>query len=230
MPELWLGIVSALWLGIMTSISPCPLSTNIAAVAYISREIERPGRVFVNGLLYTLGRVLVYVVLAAALTQGLLVMHEASHVLQKYVIRAVGPLLIVIGLIVLDLIRFNLPGGDLGAKLQERFQSPGLIGSVLLGGVFALSFCPISAAMFFGGLLPLTAERGSVTLLPLMYGVGTAVPVIGFSLLVAFGSRAVGTVFNHLTAVEIWMRRVVGAVFLLLGIYLTLTHTLRLWT
>ena len=226
MPEAIAAAAGALWLGVMTSISPCPLGSNIAAVAYISREAAGSWRVIANGILYAAGRSLAYAILAGLLTQGLMAAHDASHLLQTYVIRFIGPLLILIGLVMLELVSLPSIGGGLVGRLQERFSAPGYVGSVLLGALFAMSFCPVSAALFFGGLLPLATGAGSALGLPLVYGVGTAVPVVAFSVLIALGSQAVGKAFDKLSAVEKWLRRIMGGAFVIIGIYFTVVYTL----
>jgi len=159
--SLLLGALSALWLGILTSISPCPLATNIAAISFIGRRIGRTRVVFFTGLLYTLGRMLTYVVLGTLLVTSVLSIPQVSHLLQKYMNKFLGPILILVGMILLELIRFNIPGSGLSEKMQKRVELLGIWGAGLLGIVFALSFCPISAALFFGSLIPLSVKCGS---------------------------------------------------------------------
>jgi threonine/homoserine/homoserine lactone efflux protein len=95
---------------------------------------------------------------------------------------------------------------------------------LLLGVVFALSFCPLSAALFFGSLIPLAIRNGSRVLLPSLYGVGTALPVFAFALVIALGARSLATVFRRLTQVERVARWATGAVFVGVGIYLSVVH------
>jgi hypothetical protein len=111
-----------------------------------------------------------------------------------------------------------------GEGLQERASRGGLTWALVLGIVFALSFCPISAGLFFGGLIPLSAANRSRLVLPSLFGLGTAVPVIGFAFLMAFAAQHVGRAFNRLLQVEYWFRMITGTVFILAGIYYVLTH------
>ena len=222
--SLLLGALSALWLGILTSISPCPLATNIAAISFIGRRIGRTRVVFFTGLLYTLGRILTYVVLGILLVTSILSIPQVSHLLQKYMNKFLGPILILVGMILLELIRFNIPGSGLSEKMQKRVELLGIWGAGLLGIVFALSFCPISAALFFGSLIPLSVKCGSSITLPAMYGFGTGLPVILFAVLIAFGAQSVGKAFNKLTQIERWIRRVTGGIFILIGIYYCLAY------
>ncbi len=221
---IWAGIVSAFWLGILTAISPCPLATNIAAISFIGRKAGHKPHVIGSGLLYSAGRTLAYVLLGAVITAGLLGSAEISRFLQKYMNEALGPILILLGLVLLGWI-----GGGaslhMGAEhLQEKARKGGIIWAVPIGFVFALSFCPVSAGLFFGGLLPLALKQQSVLVLPVVYGIGTSLPVVVFAILMAWGSTYVGKAFDKLTHVEIWIRRLAGTAFILAGIYYCVRH------
>jgi len=230
MSDFVLGASSALWLGILTSISPCPLATNIAAISYIGRRVDSPRHVLGGGLLYSIGRTLAYVILGALFVVGLLSAPGVSWFLQQYMNRILGPVLLVTGIFLLELIRFDLPtGGRLAERLRNRFEGGGIWGAAPLGALFALSFCPISAALFFGSLVPLALRSDSPVLYPCLYGVGTALPVVLFSFLIAFGARFVGKVFDRLAVVERWARRLTGVVFIVVGLYMTLTFTFEVY-
>jgi cytochrome c-type biogenesis protein len=220
--ELLLGAVSALWLGVLTSVAPCPLATNIAAVSFIARRMNRPAAVVVASGLYTAGRTMAYVVLAAATVWALMSMVGVSTFLQGTFHKLLGPLLILVGMLLLELIRFDAGGGRLGEIAQQRADRLGLLGTFPLGAVLALSFCPVSAGLFFGSLVPLAAAHSSPLLLPTLYAVGTALPVVGFALLVLLGATWLGAAFTRVAAFELWARRVTGAIFILVGIYETL--------
>ena len=224
MEAFWLALATALWQGVLTSISPCPLATNIAAISYIGRKVSQPRLVLGAGLLYTLGRMLAYVVLGALNVAGLLAMSATSQALQKYMYLALGPLLIIVGMFLLELLSFGVHSAGMSERLQARVDRAGIWGAGLLGIIFALTFCPISAALFFLGLIPLAVERHSPLLLPAVFGVGTALPVVVFAVLIALGAQQVGRAFNRLAQFELWARRITGAVFILVGIYLTLKY------
>lgn len=230
MNEFFLGIVSAVWLGILTSISPCPLATNIAAISFIGRRVENPRHVLLSGLLYTFGRALTYLLLGVFLVTSLLSAPYISHALQKYMNKALGPVLILVGMFLLDLLRFNFSLPGMSDAMRNRVEKMGFGGPALLGILFALSFCPVSAALFFGSLIPLALKSGSGIVLPSLYGVGTALPVVLFAILIALGFRAVGGVFNRITRFELWARRVTGVVFIAVGIYLSLVYIFRVFS
>ncbi|MHC4062470.1 MAG: aromatic aminobenezylarsenical efflux permease ArsG family transporter, partial [Planctomycetota bacterium] len=195
-----------------------------------SRRIGRTRIVFLTGLLYTLGRILAYVALGILLVESILSTPQLSHLLQKYMNKILGPILILVGMILLDLLRFSLPGAGLSEKMQKRFESWGIWGAGLLGVIFALSFCPISAALFFGSLIPLSVKSGSGLMLPALYGLGTGLPVLLFAVLIAFGAQSVGNAFNKLTQLELWIRRVTGGIFILVGVYYCLMHIFNIFT
>jgi cytochrome c biogenesis protein CcdA len=219
-----LGGLSALWLGILTSISPCPLATNIAAISYLGRQAEHTDRVFANGLMYTLGRTATYVLLAALSVLAVLSVPHLSFLLQRYMSRVMGPILLLVGLFLLEIIRlpsFNLAGDkELPASEGKR----GIGGAGVLGMLFALSFCPTSAALFFGSLIPLAIGSRSVVMFPALYGLGTALPVFVFAVLIALGAKSVAAAFQHLTALEVWAKRITGTLFMIIGVYFCWTY------
>jgi cytochrome c biogenesis protein CcdA len=229
MIELLLCATSALWLGILTSISPCPLATNIAAISFIGRRVGNPRHVLFAGLLYTAGRAFTYVFIGVLLVTSLLSAPHVSHLLQKYMNQALGPVLILVGMFLLDMIGFNLTGLGISDGMKSRVESMGIMGALFLGALFALSFCPVSAALFFGSLIPLAVKSGSGALLPSVYGIGTALPVVLFAILIAFGVHSVGAVFNRVASLEVWARRITGVVFIGLGVYFSLAYIFQIF-
>jgi cytochrome c biogenesis protein CcdA len=180
--------------------------------------------VFASGALYTAGRLIAYLVLAVILVAGVLTIPEVSRFLQKYMNQILGPILILVGMFLLELISFGSKGSNVGDGMQKRVDRLGIWGALPLGLVFALSFCPVSAALFFGSLLPLAIKNDSTLILPLAYGLGTALPVLIFAILIATGTRYLGKAFAGLARIEWWLRRVTGVVFILAGIYYCLAY------
>lgn len=228
MESLVLAIGSAFWLGLLTSISPCPLATNIAAISYVGRDAGRTSRVMIAGSLYALGRVIAYAVIGALVVASILSAPGASIWLQRNITLFVGPLLVLVGMVLLGLIELPVSAGSGMPRLRERIQKMGLAGAVLLGLLFALSFCPVSAALFFGSLIPLAIANKSSVLLPAVYGIGTGVPVIAFAIALSFGAKSLGTLFQRVTATEQKSRFFTGIIILGIGIYLTLQHVFQL--
>jgi len=222
------GAAWALWLGLLTSISPCPLATNIAAISFIGRRLDRPAAVVLSGLVYTLGRTLAYVALALLTVGGLLAVPAVARFLESSVNKILGPVLIATGVLLLELVPVSLTTFSAGERSRRLAETGGLAGAGLLGILFALAFCPISAALFFGSLVPMALKAESPLLLPVAYGVGTALPVVAFAVLVAMGTRQVARAFGVLQTIERWARRATGAVFLLVGVYYTLVSVFGL--
>jgi cytochrome c-type biogenesis protein len=223
---LLLAIGTAAWLGVLTSISPCPLATNVAAIAFVSRDGGTPRRALAGGLLYTLGRSVAYVLLAAVAVFAMERLLGLSTFLQGTFYKLLGPLLILVGMVLLGLIELKLPQRSQSVS-QERVRRGGLLAALPLGAVFALSFCPVSAALFFGMLIPLATRHGSVVTLPTVYGVATGLPVALFAVAVAFGSTKVAGAFRTASHIERIARPVTGAVLVLIGIYETLRSVFR---
>jgi cytochrome c biogenesis protein CcdA len=177
-----------------------------------------------SGLLYTLGRVVCYAFLGILVAFSLLSIPQTSYFLQTYMNKVLGPVLIVAGLLLFEVFSFAVPGVSISEKVAEKFKNIGVVGSLPLGVLFALSFCPVSAALFFGSLIPLALKNSSSIVLPSVYGIGTGLPVLAFALLTAIGIRNVGNLFNKIALIERWARKCTGLVFILAGSYYVLTH------
>ena len=157
---------AALYLGILTSISPCPLATNIAAISYVGRKVGNSRAVMAAGLLYTLGRCLLYLALAVLLASTAMSIPAVSLFLQKYMHLVLGPIFLVLGMFLVG------PDHDEPGRRQhvrgdaEASGRDGHLGAFPLGVLFAVSFCPTSAAWFFGLLaLMMGSEAGAITTL-----------------------------------------------------------------
>jgi cytochrome c-type biogenesis protein len=220
--QLVLAASGAFWLGLLTAISPCPLATNVAAISYVGKRVDRPALVLSAGLVYTAGRTASYVLVALCAVQGLLSLSAVSMFLQRSLNLVLGPVLVLVGLLLLDVIPWpwvRHSRSKFFERLEARADSLGLWGAGLLGLAFALAFCPVSAALFFGSLVPLAVQHRSPLLLPSLYGVGTAVPVVAFSFILAFSANRISRAFDALTLIERWMRRVTAVVFIGVGGY-----------
>lgn len=229
MMELLIALGSALWMGILTSISPCPLATNIAAVSFLSKKITHPAMVFISGLAYTLGRMVAYAVLGWIIISSLLSVPQVAQFLQKYMVKALGPLLIITGLFLLEVITLKLPGLTLSQKHHNKLVESGAPGAFLLGLIFAFAFCPVSAALFFGSLIPLALNSKAGTLLPFIYGVGTGLPVLIFAVAIALGVTSMSHWFHRITKIEFYTRRITGVIFILVGLYYSGIYILKLF-
>ncbi|MFH1521969.1 MAG: aromatic aminobenezylarsenical efflux permease ArsG family transporter [archaeon] len=213
-------IVAAFFIGLMTAISPCPLATNITAIAYISKKIDGSKNTLLVGVFYTLGRMFSYVALASLIVWFGMRTQVVSLFLQGYGEKIIGPLLLVIGIIMLDILKLNFfRSSDKLNKLKERLARKGLLGSFLLGVVFALAFCPFSAVLFFGMLVPLALKMGDGLIIPAVFALATGLPVIIFSMVLARSVSKLGKIMNRVQTFELWMRRVVAVIFIMVGLY-----------
>lgn len=212
------AVLTAFILGLMTAISPCPLATNISAIGFIGRNLDNRRKVFLSGLIYTLGRVISYTGLAVVIYFGASKM-DVAGLFQGWGEKLLGPLLILIGLFMLDVIKINFPGFS---KLSERIGEKGqgsYWSSLLLGMVFALAFCPYSGVLYFVMLIPISIASADGLYLPAVFAVATGLPVIIFAWLLAFAVGNVGKLYNRIKIFELWFRRVVAVVFIGVGIY-----------
>ena len=210
--------LTALLLGLMTAISPCPLATNITAVGFISRDLENRNRVFINGLLYTLGRSITYTAIALIIFLGADQL-KLSGFFQRYGEKIIGRLLVIIGLFMLDLIKIKFPGISGLTSGMENKKKWGYLDAILLGLVFALAFCPYSGVLYFGMLVPLTISSASGLYLPVVYAIATGIPVIVFAWIIAYTVSGIGSTYNKIKTFELWFRRVISVLFIIVGIY-----------
>ncbi len=212
-------ILTAFVLGLMTAISPCPLATNITATAFISKNITNKNKVFLSGIIYSLGRATSYTAIGLILYFGASKFQIARFFNQNGE-KFLGPLLLIIGLIMLNVIKFNFFNQyNFKEKLSEKFKDKGLLGSFFIGIIFALAFCPYSGALYFGMLIPITISSADGLYLPIIFALGTGLPVILFTYLLAFTAQKVGVYFSQITKIEKVMRTIAGVVFILTGLY-----------
>lgn len=218
-------VVTAFLLGLLTALSPCPLATNIAAIGYIGKHIESRKGVFVQGLLYTLGRTIAYtllgVVLIALLRSGASVFGVQKFI-ATYGEMLLPPALLLIGLFMLFGNRLNLPSFGLGGK-GEGLARRGRIGALMLGVLFALAFCPTSGVFYFGMLIPMSASATMGYLLPILFAIATALPVLVVAWILAFSAGKIGAVYGKMQTIQKWLNIVVGILFISIGIYYCLT-------
>ncbi len=215
-----IAIVAAFFIGLMTALSPCPLATNITAIAYASKKISNNKHTLMVGFLYTLGRMFSYTLLASLIVLFGLSSQNISFFLQRYGDKILGPLLLIIGIVMLNIIKLSLfNGSDKLNKLKENLTRKGYIGSFLLGVVFALAFCPFSAVLFFGILIPLALKAGDSLIIPAVFAFATGLPVIIFSFILVYSVSKLSTILNKVQTFEKWMRKIVGIIFVIVGMY-----------
>ncbi len=217
-------VIAAFFIGLMMAISPCPLATNIAAIAYISRRIDNSKHTLLVGFVYTLGRMFTYIIIASLIVFFSLNIQVISLSLQRYSEKIIGPFLIIIGIIMLDIIKLNFfSGSDKLNSLKEKLSEKGVIGSFLLGVIFALAFCPFSAVLFFGMLIPLALKMGDGLILPSVFAFATGLPVIIFSYMLVHSISKLGAILNKVQIFEKWTRTVVSIIFIVVGIDYSIT-------
>jgi cytochrome c-type biogenesis protein len=235
--------VAAAYLGVLTAISPCPLATNIAAISYVGRRVGSPRAVMSAGLLYTLGRCLLYVALAIVLAEVATANDAVARFLGSKMPLILGPIFLILGMFLVGLISTSIGGAVMTEGMRKRIDAMGIWGALALGVLFAVAFSPTSAVLYFGlialilgsesvavtdilanvGLvLPNASLTGSSIILPCIYGIATALPVILVAFLLAYSAQSIGKAFNIISKTERWARQITGWVFILGGIYFSL--------
>jgi len=217
--------ITAFILGLLTAMSPCPLATNITAIGFISKDIENRHRIFMNGLLYTFGRLLTYTVLGFILIPILregASMFAVQNAISKYGEMLISPVLIIIGIFMLDIIKLSLPKINIDGE-GLRKKSKDAWGALLLGVLFALAFCPTSGVFYFGMLMPLSAAERGGYLLPVIFAIATGIPVILVAWILAYSVAGLGKFYNRIQIFEKWFRKIVALLFIAVGIYYAVT-------
>ena len=221
-------VIAAFFIGLMTAISPCPLATNITAIAAVFRNMGRKRRTFLAGLAYTLGRVFTYAAIASLIVWAGLNTQAISLFLQGYGNYYLGPLLVAVG--VLMLAASKLPSLSIKSERIGRFKESltkrGLLGGFLLGAVFALAFCPFSALLFFGMLIPLALAAGDAILIPSVFAFATGLPVIVFSMLLTTSVSKAGSAMGKVQSLEKWVRIGASLIFIAVGLYYSVVFNL----
>lgn len=220
-------LLTALWLGILCAISPCPLTTNLAAMSFIALRIAHKRVVVLSGLLYALGRATAYIAVSFFIVRMMVNTPWMSDFLQRYMNKAMGFLLIAVGVFLFGWIKLHIPRLTPSLGLQRKLGSGSLTGAFALGAIFALAFCPVSAALFFGSLIPIALQAKSDIALPFVFGVGTAIPVLSFAILIALGSQYLTKVYEGVSRIEGPARKITGGIFLAIGVYYVLSYTLE---
>ncbi|MGQ9569506.1 MAG: aromatic aminobenezylarsenical efflux permease ArsG family transporter [Thermodesulfovibrionales bacterium] len=217
-------LLTAVWLGILTSISPCPLATNIAAISFISQRITHRNIVLLSGILYTIGRSTTYIAISLLIAVAFINIPVISDFLQRYINKILGIILIIVGMVILELFPVKLPSFHISGKTTNKIIQGGFWGALFVGMLFALAFCPVSAALFFGGLMPVIVKAKSSITLPMIYGVGTALPVLFFAVLISTGAEHLSRVYHKVNMIEFYAKKITGLIFIIIGIYYVLSY------
>jgi cytochrome c biogenesis protein CcdA len=216
-----IAIGTAFWLGVLTSISPCPLATNVAAMSYLARHSRSRGLQLLAGLQYAIGRALAYTLAGGLIAWGVLSAPALSTFLQNHLGQLMGPLLVLVGMVLLGLLpslpSFGVPGAG---GISQRVARLGAAGAGLLGFLFALAFCPVSAALFFGSLLPMAIQQKSTWLLPAIFGIGSALPVLAGGILLTMARETATRVLGRIQNFDRWLMPATGWLLVAIGLYL----------
>ena len=217
--SLHIPAVSAFLLGIMACLGPCTLATNLAALAYISRKISDRKYAFTSSALYTLGRMITYTLLGTLIIYAGLSIPAIANFLQQIGELAIGPFLILVGIIMLFLDRIDLGEHDSRlANAAGRFAEMGMLGALPLGLILALAFCPYSAVLFFMVLIPLALKTTGGVALPAVFALGTGLPVLLFGTLLSLGIVGAAKWINAISRAEKYIRIAMAALFIVIGL------------
>ncbi|OPZ43869.1 MAG: hypothetical protein BWY93_00945 [Euryarchaeota archaeon ADurb.BinA087] len=213
-------LVAAFFIGLVMTFSPCPLATNITAIAFISKKIGDSRHTLLVGTLYALGRMVAYIGLTALIVYAGLNIQSISLFLQEYGEKLIGPFLVIMGILMLELVDIPSIGGQGWLqKIELYLGEKGYLGGFLLGVIFALALCPFAAVLFFGMLIPIALKTGDAIFVPAVFGIATALPVIIISIVLVSGVNRVSGMMTAVQKNEKWIKWAVAAVFIIVGVY-----------
>ena len=217
--------LTALILGLMTAISPCPLATNVAAMGYIAKDLEQPRMALSRGILYCFGRMLSYTALGIVLI-SIIKGGSSAFGVQSFVAgwgeKLIGPLMLLVGLFMLFGHHLRLKGFGYSGD-GSRIASKGGWGAFVIGALFAMAFCPTSAVFYFGMLIPMSATASLGWLLPVVFAIATALPVVIVAWIFSFSAGSIGRFYGSVARIQKWVSIAVGVLFILIGLYYTVT-------
>jgi cytochrome c biogenesis protein CcdA len=213
-------LVAAFFIGLLMTFSPCPLATNITAIAFISKKVGDSKHTLLVGTLYALGRMAAYIGLTALIVYVGLNIQAISFFLQEYGEKIIGPFLVIMGILMLEIVDIPFTGGQGWLqKIEVYLGEKGYLGGFLLGVIFALALCPFSAVLFFGMLIPIALKTGDAIFVPAVFALATALPVIIISLVLTQGVNRVSGMMTTVQKMEKWIKWTVAAVFIIVGMY-----------
>ena len=222
-------VLTAFILGLMTPISPCPLCTNVTAIGFLSKNVANKRQIILNGLMYALGKIIAFTGLGAVFSLGGSVL-PTQHFFETYGEMLLGPFLIIGGLVMLEFFKFHKHGSKHheSGSFSERIISKSVSGSakwsLFLGIIFSLAFCPYSGVLYFGGLIPLTLAEPAGLLLAVIFAIGTGLPVVIISWILAYSFAGLGNFYDKIQVFEVWFRRTTAVIFILMGIYVVIEY------
>ena len=222
-------LLTAFILGILTAVSPCPMATNITAIGYISKDIENKHSVFKNGIYYTFGRIIVYTLLGFIIIP---LLREGTNIygIQKFISKYgelfIGPSLIIIGVFMLISSNLNIPKLGFSFNNSEKIKNKGGFGSLFLGIMFSLAFCPTSGIIYFGMLMPMSASESGGYILPVIFAIATGVPVLIIAWILSYSISRIGSFYQKVSLFQKWLNLIIALLFIIIGIYYLITSYL----
>jgi cytochrome c biogenesis protein CcdA len=222
--QLPLPVFTVLLFGLVGALSPCQLTTNLSAIAYVSRR-PGEGQIWSEALGYTVGKMLVYTLLGGAVIILGFTLQQSAIPIVVITRKIVGPLMIVIGFGLMGLIRLRGSFGERLARwLRAQIPQKGVLGAFLLGTVFSFSFCPTLLWLFFGLMIPLALASTGGWTFPGLFALGTALPLLVFAGLLVSGTDLSSKLTDRLKRYHQNISKVSGGIFILAGVNDTLTY------
>lgn len=214
-------IFGVLWLGILLSVSPCPFLCNIVSVSYIAQQSPENFAALKASLLFALGRTLGYVLITSVIVTCGLKIPLLARFLTNHMEHICALLFILGGIILLNILPIPSFKLELAQEKREHLvKNLKIWSSFPLGILLALNFCPISAGLFFGSLIPIAMYKKSPLLIPSIFGIGTSILVVIIGCLLAKGLDFIGNFHEQTKKIEKPAQTVTGIILLVVGLWM----------
>ncbi|MBR5375120.1 MAG: sulfite exporter TauE/SafE family protein [Paludibacteraceae bacterium] len=222
--NLWIS--SIIW-GIIVAVCPCTMAANITAITAMSRDKREKRDVFARGIAYAFGRAAAYIALGILLVtfaQGLRIGESFQHLFGLFL----GPILVLIGILMLDIIHIHGLADKCMVVFNRMVKQFGFWKSFLLGIMLAFAFCPYSATIYFGVVIPssLSAENGYIV--PIFFAIGATIPVLSLAWIFAYSMDTAKKKLDKFQQYELWFRRILAILFIISGILFILEYYFEL--
>lgn len=217
-----LQVLTALLLGFLMILDPCTLFTSIAAIGYIDKEIANKRKVLTNGLMFVLGKLVTYVLVAIPFLMGAQTA-GVQHLLEHWGEPLLAAFMLICGVLLLfSGHHHHEHDHGLTRWLTNADSRSSWLWSFMLGIFFAIAFCPHRLVYFFTMIdIAITLPPSWNWLLPVVFGLGTGLPIMLIAWLISYSAISANALTARLQSVEKWIRYISAVLFIGFGLYLT---------
>lgn len=219
-------LLTAFLLGLFASINPCQLAINVSALTWLFGRKETKERQRQTGLIYLIGRFVAFFVLGWVCVWAISyfgIRLSASKLMSldsiySWVEVLLPWLLMVVGLFFFYR-AFHVHKHDGSCHNSSQVIHRGRrYGSFWLGVILAFLFCPESAVVFFGMMVPLGAATSVSWSVPLIYALSSLIPFVLLLWMVHHANAFVNRYEDRVARIQVWVNAFLGFLFIMLAV------------